>query len=191
MKRLEEMTLEELWELFPIILTAPNAEWQVWALEEIANLKKIIGKYISAVQHIGSTAIRGIWAKPIIDILIETDNKSTFPIIKSLMIDSSYICMNESEYRLDFNKGYTPRGFAERVFHIHIRLSGDNDEIYFRNYLNNNPDIAKRYERLKLRLSHRYKHDRDGYTNAKSGFIKYYTAKAKASEQPLHYSPHQ
>lgn len=87
--------------------------------------------------------------------------------------------MNENKNRLDFNKGYTPNGYADKVFHIHVRLIGDNDEIYFRNYLNSHFGVAKDYEDLKLSLWKSFKHDRDGYTNAKSDFITYYTTLAK------------
>ena len=45
---------------------------------------------------------------------------------------------------------HTKQGFADKVFHLHIRIVGDNDEIYFRDYLIENGDIAKRYEKLKL-----------------------------------------
>lgn len=76
-------------------------------------------------------------------------------------------------------KGYTENGFAERVFHLHLRYEGDNDEIYFRNYLIAHPDIAREYERLKLGLWKRFEHDRDGYMNGKTEFVKKYTTHAK------------
>ena len=71
------------------------------------------------------------------------------------------------------------RGFAERVFHLHLRYIGDNDELYFRDYLLNNAAVAKEYERLKLDLQKRYEHDRDAYTSNKSGFVKYYTEQGR------------
>lgn len=98
---------------------------------------------ISAVNYIGSTAIKGIWAKPIIDLLVETEGKEYFEDIKSLLINSGYICMNQSEDRMSFNNGYTPEGYAEKVFHLHLRINEDDDEIYFRIYLNGHTDMAK------------------------------------------------
>ncbi len=59
------------------------------------------------------------------------------------METAGYICMSSSENRMSFNKGYTPQGYAEKVFHVHIHAMGDNDEIAFRNYLNSNPVVAK------------------------------------------------
>ena len=178
-KNLEEMTLEELWELFPIVLKPHNDQWEEWAREEILSLKILLKDNISTIHHIGSTAVKGIWAKPIIDILIETGRKEDFEEIKSILIKSGYICMNQGADRISFNKGYTPEGYADRVFHLHLRVKGDNDEIYFRNFLNSHPDIAKEYEQLKLSLWKKFEHDRDSYTNAKTGFVKFYTVKGK------------
>ena len=56
--------------------------------------------------------------------------------------------MPEDNSRITLNKGYTKNGFAEKVFHIHLRLSGGRDEIYFRNYLNSHREVAKMYEEL-------------------------------------------
>lgn len=182
MKRLEDMSLEELWQLFPIILSAPDKRRFVWAADEISYLQDIIGNLVSNISHIGSTAINGICTKPIIDLLVETDCKSNFATLKSKITGAGYLCMNESENRIDFNKGYTINGFADKVFHLHLRLTGDNDEIRFRDYLNSHPDVAKEYETLKMSLWKRFEHDRDGYTNAKSDFVNYYTAIAKQQE---------
>lgn len=179
MKRLEDMTLAELWELFPIIICEHKNEWSLWAQEEIESLQSVFGS-LAKIHHIGSTAIRDIWAKPIIDLLIVSDNKSNFLEIKRLITAAGYMCMAESDTRIDFNKGYTPQGFASKVFHAHLRLDGDTDEIIFRDYLNTYPMIAKEYEKLKLKIWKTFKHDRDGYTEAKTEFVKYYTQLAKS-----------
>lgn len=97
------------------------------------------------------------------------------------MIKNGYICMSESDKRISLNKGYTEKGFAERVFHIHLRLLNDKDEIYFRDYLNEHMEIAKAYENLKLNLWKEYEHDRDRYTAEKTEFVNKYTRLAKES----------
>jgi len=170
-KRLEDMTLEELWELFPITITAHNPHWKLWADEEIDNLSKIMSSYSTKISHIGSTAIPYIQAKPIIDILVEVSNNFNWNTIKKLLIHTGYICMSECKNRMSFNKGYTIDGYAERVFHVHIHLPGDNDEILFRDFLIAHADVAKEYENLKLNLLPKYRNNRDGYTAAKSQFI--------------------
>ena len=177
-KKLSEMTLEELWQLFPIVLTEHQERWRKWYLEEETLLKNAFLK-MYRISHIGSTAIPTIWAKPIIDILVEIPRESNLFDYKDLIINNGYICMSQSENGLSFNKGYTENGFAERVFHLHLRYAGDNNELYFRDYLIEYPAVAKEYEELKLRLWKEYEHDRDGYTNAKTELVKKYTEQAK------------
>lgn len=169
-KKLSEMTLEELWSLFPIFLTEHKTYWTKWYSEEVEYLKSILRGV--SYHHIGSTAINGIMAKPIIDILIVVDAEDNIKNVAHILEGQGYIVMSVSDNRISLNKGYTEKGFAERVFHIHIRLKGDTDEIYFRDYLNAHTDIAREYEQLKLSLAKKYEHDRDGYTNAKSEFVK-------------------
>lgn len=183
MKKLTEMTLEELWQLFPIFLVEHSPKWENWFAEEKNHLEHLLAQCkIKRISHIGSTAIKDIQAKPIIDILIEIEEDENMPKISKILEENGYICMNiESDRRRSFNKGYTSQGFAKRVFHIHLRFAGDNDEIYFRDYLNKHADLAKEYEKLKLALWKKYKHDRDAYTNAKSEFVEKYTKIAKRS----------
>ena len=87
--------------------------------------------------------------------------------------------MSRDKDRMVYNKGYTMNGFAEKVFHLHIRLRGDNDELYFRDYLIENQDVAKEYEKMKLLLWKKFEYNRDAYTENKTDFVKKYTLKAK------------
>lgn len=96
------------------------------------------------------------------------------------MESAGYICMSVTDTRMTFNKGYTPRGYAEKVFHIHIHVIADNDEIYFRDYLLTHTDVAREYETLKLGLLPKYRNNRDGYTEAKTDFVKRITDLAKS-----------
>ena len=173
------MTLEELWDLFPIVLTPHNPKWAIWAKEEMRLLSDLLSYYDPIINHIGSTAINSIQAKPIIDILVELSTDIGWILIKDIMEANGYICMSESESRISFNKGYTPSGYADKVFHIHFHRIGDNDEILFRDYLIAHPEVAEEYEKLKLSLLPKYKNDRDGYTEAKTAFIKAIVGLAK------------
>ena len=170
------MTLEELWALFPIILTEHQDCWDEYFAEEAVKLKSLLPQG-TIVSHIGSTAVKGIWAKPIVDILVEVSGN--LPDVSTIIQNNGWIKMSESKNRISFNKGYTEKGFAEKVYHLHLRNLGDNDEVYFRDYLNTHPEIAKEYETLKLGLWKKFEHDRDGYTEAKSEFVNKYTALAK------------
>jgi len=168
---LKNMSLAELWELFPVELTRHNPEWRNWAHDEIESLSVILSRFNPIINHIGSTAISGIMAKPIMDILVEISSDYDWLSVKEALENAGYICMSDTDDRMSFNKGYTPEGYAGKVFHIHIHSVGDNDEILFRDYLIKNPDMAKEYEALKLSLLPKFKNNRDGYTAAKSEFI--------------------
>jgi len=71
--------------------------------------------------------------------------------------------------------------FAERVFHLHLKEYGNNDELYFRDFLNDHTDVAKQYERMKRLSWKKYEHDRDAYTMSKTEFIQKYTRIAKGN----------
>ncbi len=99
--------------------------------------------------------------------------------LKDLLSRIGYTLMCESEDKVSFNKGYTEEGFAKQVYHLHIRGIGNRDEVYFGDYLNENPAVAKEYETLKLHLWKQYEYNRDAYTEAKTDFVTMYTALAK------------
>lgn len=191
-KELAEMSLEELWELFPIILKEHNRQYKEWyEIEERQLSNETKNQDIKRINHIGSTAVEGLIAKPTIDILLEVGKPCDITkLIESLkaknwsLMSSAY----EPDLRLVFNKGYTPDGFAEKVYHLHVRHWGDWDELYFRDYLLDHADIADQYGNLKLSLWQEYEHNRDGYTAAKTKFIKDYSEKAK-SEYAGRHSP--
>jgi len=146
----------------------------------------LIGKdKITRISHYGSTAVPGLTAKPTVDILFEIAETVDIEELIALMPEGEYICLRRegnslSEHdRVMFIKGYTDTGFADKVYHIHVRNPGDWDELYFRDYLIAHPEIATEYAELKRRLFKNYEHDRDGYTAAKSEFIKEVTKKAR------------
>jgi len=164
-KKLSEMTLEELWQLFPIILTEHKSCWSEWYKDEIAHLKTILPTG-TEYEHIGSTAVKGIMAKPIVDILITVNSTEEFKKAADILQYNGYIvfpyivscALVKESARLDFC---------------------GRDEVFFRDYLNCHPDAAKEYEQLKLKLWQKYEHNRDAYTDAKTDFVKKYTDIAK------------
>lgn len=179
-KELSEMTLRELWELFPISLTEHNDRWERDYREMDLRLRALWSDIpVRRISHIGSTAIAGIRAKNIVDVLAETEDAAGLRAAAEKLEQNGFLQMSVSGTRISFNLGYTKHGFAEKVYHIHLRLAGDNDELYFRDYLNEDPAAAKEYEALKLSLWKKFEHDRDGYTGAKTEFVRAVTAKAK------------
>ena len=177
---LSEMTLEELWELFPIFLVAHDDRWK----DNFNEIKKTLtgllaDRPVVRISHIGSTAIQGIWAKNIVDVMVEISQSADIKDMAQILEQNGFTIMSSEANRISLNKGYTENGFADKVYHIHLRYAGDNDELYFRDYLNEHPDAAKEYEALKLWLWKQYEHNRDAYTDAKTDFISKLTAEAR------------
>ena len=134
---------------------------------------------VKRISHIGSTAVKTIYAKPIVDILVEIDTCEDMEEIALLIEQKGFIRMSSGNNRVSFNYGYTENGFAEKVYHVHLRYAGDNDELFFRDYLNEYPEIAKSYEQMKLKLWKQFEYNRDAYTEGKTTFIRFHTEKAK------------
>lgn len=179
-KDLSQLSLEELWRLFPIFLVAPKAQWETNYQEMAMRLEQILGDLpLVRISHIGSTAIPGIWAKDIVDVLVELVPQADLTLASDRLVQSGFLKMSESEGRVSLNAGYTPEGFADKVYHIHLRYQGDHDELYFRDYLREHAQVAKDYEALKLALWSQYEHNRDAYTDAKTDFIQTWTRQAR------------
>ncbi len=179
-KDLSEMTLEELWELFPIFLVEHDDRWEVYYDEIEKELTGLLSdQHVVRISHIGSTAVQEIWAKNIVDVMVEIPENNSMKDVARILEQNGFTIMSAEANRISLNKGYTENGFADKVYHIHLRYAGDNDELFFRDYLNDHTDVAKEYEALKLRLWKQYEHNRDAYTNAKTDFITKWTAEAQ------------
>lgn len=169
---LANLSLEELWQLFPIELTEHNQKWITYYKEEKEHLKKLLFSFKPfKISHIGSTYFKDIKAKNIVDIMIELNSKSAMHKACKIISNSGYRLMFEEETSCCLNKGYGPTGFEEKVYHIHLRIKGYNKEIVFRDYLEKHDDSRKEYEKLKIKLADAYKHNRNKYTEEKTDFV--------------------
>lgn len=182
-KPLTDMTNEELWRLFPIIISEPDPEWKSRFLDEKKLLENTIGiENLERISHIGSTSVPGLFAKPTIDILVEIrENADIEKLIVNVKAAGYHFSRQDDNPppHMMFMKGYTPEGFKGQAFHVHVRYGGDWNELYFRDYLQKHPDTAAEYGKLKLLLKEKYEFDRDGYTDAKSGFVDRITSLAR------------
>ena len=182
-KELSEMTLEELWELFPVILKEHNPSYKEWYITEKDEIVNVVGiNNINRINHIGSSSVEGLISKPTVDILLEVDRNSDIEQIKLKLSNAGWTLMSfesKPDLNMSFNKGYTSNGFDEKVFHLHVRFWGDWNELYFRDYLLAHKEVTKEYGKLKQGLKEQYEHNRDGYTEAKTEFIMKYTKIAR------------
>ncbi|MBN1411674.1 MAG: GrpB family protein [Spirochaetales bacterium] len=177
------MTKEELGKLYPVRIVAYDPEWPLLFEKEKQSLLKVLGTDLALrIEHMGSTAVPGMVAKPTIDILVEIPETADRHTIIGIMVENGYIHMTEQKKHLMLVKGYTPSGLAEESFHIHMGPGNQDwlwDRLYFRDYLREHADVARRYEKLKQELFSQFEHDREAYTDGKEAFITEITKLAK------------
>jgi len=177
------MTTDELGQLFPIIIVDYNPDWPRLASIESRKIIETVGKeFISRIEHIGSTAVPGLCAKPTIDFLLEIMEITNCDLIIKQLLKIGYQYIPKPENpppHMMFAKGYSESGITGQTFHIHVRYPGDWDEIVFRDYLLKNQSVSTDYARLKRKLADEYKHDREKYTDSKTAFIKAITETAR------------
>jgi GrpB-like predicted nucleotidyltransferase (UPF0157 family) len=145
-------------------------EWERLFQAERPRLRAAAGKYVLDIQHVGSTSIPGMVAKPIIDIAIAVES-----------FEEAAVCIKPIEqlgYEYKGENGIPRRHFFAkgnpRTHHVHINeIGGRNwkDLILFRDYLVQHAEIAKEYAELKLELARRYPTDRQSYLDGKAPFI--------------------
>ena len=149
----------------------PHSEkWHQLFAEEKAHLLQAVGDYVIAIEHVGSTAICGISAKPIIDIAASVERFADGEKCVEPLENIGY------EYRSEHGiagRFYFVKG-EPRTHHLHMVLESSDfwrSHLLFRDYLRENPETAKEYEDLKLKLAREYLDDRDAYLRGKSDFI--------------------
>ena len=125
-----------------------------------------------AIQHVGSTAIKGISAKPIIDILLGVKSLVIARDLIPKLEDCGYEYKSKDKVpnRLFFAKGED----SNCTVYLHVAEAESDyykDKLLFRDYLNNNSSRAKEYDNLKHKLAMQHASDRDSYTEAKTDFI--------------------
>ena len=179
--RIEELVHEE------VAIVQYDPAWPKMFEEEAAFLRwKLPQNLVKRIEHFGSTAVPGLSAKPIIDILVEvTSLDETKKQIVPLLEAEGY----EYFWRPAFGDDGPPyyawfikrNSKCKRTHHIHM-VEADSelwDRLYFRDYLRQFPAEAKCYDELKRKLSEEYPNDRPNYTKEKSEFILTVTKKAK------------
>ena len=142
--------------------------------EEKNRLLDIYKGKINSIEHVGSTSIIGIKSKPIIDILVQTDDLDDFKKFTEENVESeTYTVKKEPTMGGDYLIRKEEDGKVKAF--IHVYKTGDMNgvtSIMFRDYLNSHEDERKRYEDLKMELYEKYKDDRHGYTYGKDEYIK-------------------
>lgn len=154
-----------------------DTEWALLFATEAERLRGVLDlEQVLGIEHFGSTAVPGLAAKPIIDILVAVRSlaraKATM-IEPVLSLGYVYWAENRKTDRMFFVKGLPPYG--ERRTH-HVHMTEPDGEMWqrrlaFRDHLRANADEASRYEALKRDLAARFPKDRERYTEAKTEYV--------------------
>lgn len=157
-----------------------QAAWKEKYDFEKNRIQHAIGDRLLGIEHIGSTSIEGMTAKPIIDILVGIDQLNRMEVIVESLhkVEYEYVPKPEFPDRLFFRKGLWGQGTC----HLHICKYDEKEwveKLLFRDYLRLHPKAAKEYELLKRRLAKQFPDDHHAYTQAKEPFIHAIIQKAR------------
>lgn len=135
-------------------------------------LGRAIGEWaVGGIHHVGSTAVPGLDAKPIIDILVGVADLASSRACFEPLSELDYLYAPYLAAEMHWFCKPDPR---RRTHHLHLVPVGSprfDDELAFRELLRADPETAAEYVTLKRRLADRFERDREGYTEAKAGFI--------------------
>jgi len=166
----------------PIEAVDYDPEWPRLFLAETMTLHQAFGAMLIALEHVGSTAVPGLPAKPVIDIQAVvrsvSEAQKSLPALAALGWEQGGFA-RDPERRLFFKK-YHVNGVLSH--HLHVYEAGHSaavEHTLFRDTLRRNPDEAKRYLDLKNDLAHQYRHDRIAYSHAKTDHIEAVLRKAR------------
>ena len=164
-------------------------EWEAEAARTIDRLRGILGGVICGIEHVGSTSIKTIKAKPIIDIALAVENFEDILDYEAELLAQGFYYRpdNNTPTQMLFACGdfYDGSGSLQTHF-IHVVIYGSRewqDYLNFRDYLNTNPRVAKEYESLKIALSQTC--SRAEYTQSKADFIARILAEASKNKENL------
>ena len=166
-----------------IVIVESNPNWTLLFAQEAARIRALDENFITRIEHFGSTAVPGLAAKPIIDLLVGVRSlvEARGMISRLETLGYAYWFDNPDPQRMFFVKGLPPKG--PRTYHIHM-VEPDSalwERLLFRDYLCTHPDEAARYAQLKRHLAQRFSTDREGYTSGKAEYIQSVMQKARQS----------
>ena len=155
-----------------------DPHWVTAYKKEKKMLGYSLGEIVSKIHHIGSTSVKGLASKPVIDILIEVKDIQALDNFSQTFEDLGYEVMGEFGIA---GRRYYRKGLKYRTHQIHAFKIGDPHilrHLAFRDYLSAHPNIMYEYEKLKIELAQICKHNINLYCDGKDSFIKFHEQKA-------------
>lgn len=158
----------------PVSLADHDPRWRTMFEDEKRRLMDALPGTFLAIEHIGSTAVDGMKAKPLIDLLAGVDSMETAIALNRLLVEHGYTTSASLNDTLPTRQWFMRQEQGVRTHHLHVVVH-DSDEwrmrIGFRDALRADPELRRRYTALKEDLVARYAEDRDAYTEGKGAFI--------------------
>jgi len=173
----------------PIVIVPYDPLWPEHFLELGTALRKVLGETALRIDHVGSTAIPGLDAKPIIDVQISV---VSFEPLNAYRIPIESLGFVFRASNPDLTKRYFREGPGERRTHVHVRRVGswaEQGALLFRDYMRTHEQDARRYAELKYDLAEKFRDDRPGYTTGKDPFIWEILSKADKWSQEIGWKP--
>jgi GrpB-like predicted nucleotidyltransferase (UPF0157 family) len=157
----------------PVRLTPYDPTWPAAFERERVALEEAIGPWVvGGIHHVGSTAVPGLEAKPIVDILAGVEDLESSRECFGPLAALEYL---HAPYRSDEMHWFCKPRPERRTHHLHLVPAGSRryaEELAFRDILRADPEVAGAYAALKRELADRFPEDREAYTEAKTGFIR-------------------
>jgi GrpB-like predicted nucleotidyltransferase (UPF0157 family) len=171
----------------PVVIADPDPAWPARFEEHRARIAGVLGPLALRIEHIGSTSVPGLAAKPIIDVLVAVDDVTSVdaPAPRDRLAAAGY------ELRVD-EPGHRMFRTAHRDVHLHVWPAAGDDvrrHLLFRDHLRTSASDRARYEEVKRRLATRQWDDMNDYADAKSPVIAEITARAEAWARETHWTP--
>jgi GrpB-like predicted nucleotidyltransferase (UPF0157 family) len=170
----------------PIVIVDYDPRWPFIYEEEKRHILAIAGHKILCLEHIGSTAIVGLGAKPIVDIIAGVNNSSEADGLVSLLSKIGYKEVIQQSGNLEWyyclRKAIKGQGMWLQNFHLHImkfRSETWDKHILFRDFLRTHSEAAQKYDKLRRMLAAKYAYNRKNYTEAKTEFISFVVTQSK------------
>ncbi|NMC35162.1 MAG: GrpB family protein [Veillonellaceae bacterium] len=157
-----------------MIIVPYDPHWPHQFEEERLRLLEEIGAYVLSIEHIGSTAVPGLAAKPVIDILIGVRSLQEAPLFIPPLEARGYEYVSQYEDEMPFRRYLHRKVNGEHTHHLHMVEPTTHFykvQLAFRDYLRTHPETRDAYTTLKINLAEKYHNDRMAYTDAKSDFI--------------------
>ena len=172
-----------------IVVVPYDSAWPALFQGQAAALRAALGGVACRIDHIGSTSVPGLAAKPIVDVQISVAAFEPLDAYRAPLEGLGYVFRADNPER---TKRYFREAPGERRTHVHVRRAGSFSEqfaLLFRDFLRVHPGDAERYADLKRRLAQTHRHDGRAYTSAKGPFIWETIARADDWAQRIGWSP--